>query len=689
MQSSSARTGLLIVFCLLASSLISTASAQIVNAGTTAEPAPILPDDEFEERLPSLDADASTAGPARATAEDPPAFAEPLPPVDDELSAPLTPLPVFDVTPAPAGTQQAASDQPPAVSYRLLVEGFEGTGLGDRFRDLSALEDGDGSAETAAMIEARAQADEELALRLLHSRGYFDASVTSAMERPSGPRNEPMRAVITVTPGKQYALGDIAIRSPPVQPPGLIRDALPLETGNPIIAERVLAAEANISLILPQQGYPFVELGDRDIALDPAILTGDYTLPVEPGPRGSFGDIVTEGDLAFGADHVATIARFDEGELYDSRKVDDLRKALVATNLFSSIGVQPVQTGRKAPDGTEYVDLRVLQEAGPTRTLAADAGYGTGQGFRVGGSWTHRNLFPPEGALILGAVAGTQEQGLSATFRRSNAGRRDRTVQAGLELLHEDYKSYSAYTAALRGSISRSSTPIFQKRWTWSYGFELLASDQTTVNETTGDTKRLTYLIGALPGELGYDTSDDLLDPRNGLRARLRLSPEASLQGGVTPYVRGTLDLSGYYGVSDDLVIAARTRLGSIIGSDRADIAPSRRLYAGGGGSVRGFGYHELGPRDIDNDPLGGRSVNEFALEARYRFGNFGIVPFVDAGQVYRSSYPQFSDIRFGVGIGGRYYTNFGPVRVDVAVPINRRPGESRYTLYIGIGQAF
>src|SRR3546814_21094416 len=86
----------------------------------------------------------------------------------------------------------------------------------------------------------------------------------------------------------------------------------------------------------------------------------------------------------------------------------------------------------------------------------------------------------------------------------------------------------------------------------------------------------------------------------------------------------------------------------------------------------------------MDNGPLGGRSVNEFALEARYRFGNFGIVPFFDAGQVYRSSYPQFSDIRFGVGIGGRSYTNFGPVRVDVAVPINRRPGESRYTLYLG-----
>src|SRR3546814_9073813 len=128
-----------------------------------------------------------------------------------------------------------------------------------------------------------------------------------------------------------------------------------------------------------------------------------------------------------------------------------------------------------------YVDLRVLQEAGPTRTLAADAGYGTGQGFRVGGSWTHRNLFPPEGALILGAVAGTQEQGLSATFRRSNAGRRDRTVQAGLELLHEDSKSYTSSNAAPRGPNSSQSTPIVHKRWNWSQWFDLIATDLNTV----------------------------------------------------------------------------------------------------------------------------------------------------------------------------------------------------------------
>jgi translocation and assembly module TamA len=104
---------------------------------------------------------------------------------------------------------------------------------------------------------------------------------------------------------------------------------------------------------------------------------------------------------------------------------------------------------------------------------------------------------------------------------------------------------------------------------------------------------------------------------------------------------------------------------------------------------VRGFGYQELGPRTPDDKPVGGRSFNEFAVEARYRFGNFGIVPFLDAGQVYEESTPQLSRLRFGAGIGGRFYTNFGPMRLDVATPIARKPGESKIALYISIGQAF
>jgi translocation and assembly module TamA len=164
------------------------------------------------------------------------------------------------------------------------------------------------------------------------------------------------------------------------------------------------------------------------------------------------------------------------------------------------------------------------------------------------------------------------------------------------------------------------------------------------------------------------------------------------------------LEGTAYYPVGDKIVIAGRARAGSILGIDRDELAPSRRYYGGGGGSVRGYGFQRLGPFEpvwslvpdeegeidiADLRPIGGRSLNEFALEARYRFGDFGIVPFIDAGNSYSSSTPRLSDLRFGAGIGARYYTNFGPLRIDVATPLNPREGDSRIALYISIGQAF
>ena len=661
---------------------------------------PILPDSEFETRLPkagdidaagepgtplpSIDSWINQQMPQASVPQDLPPAIEPE--EERELAQPLPPLNSVTVP------VQVATDSPdektPEVRYAVDIEGFGKTGLEDQFRDASALVDGDGKAETAAMVQARAHEDEALAVRLLYSEGYYDATALASLDQTG---EGGLKAVVSVTPGKRYKIGEIVINAAATVPPGLARDSLPLQTGDYIVAATVESAEANVGVKLPENGYPFAKVGERDILLDPATVTGAYTLPVDVGPRGSFRGITTSGrKQAFGADHMKVISRFKPGELYDSRKVDDLRRALVATGLFSSIAVDPVRTNEPGPDGTEYVDLHVDQEAGPPRTLAGEVGYGTGQGFRAEATWTHRNLFPPEGALIGSIVAGTQEQGVSGTFRRSNAGKRDRTFQAGALLNHQNYDAFEAYTAGLNISWARQSTPIFQKRWTYSYGAEiLLSNEQTTVDPATAEKRRLTYFIGSLPTQIGYDRSNDLLNPTKGFRANLRVSPEASLQGNVSPYVRATFDLTGYYPVSDALVIAARTRIGTISGAARDQIAPSRRIYAGGGGSVRGFGYQELGPKDANDDPVGGRSVNEFAVEGRYRFGDYGVVAFVDAGQVYESSMPGFSDIRYGVGLGGRFYTNFGPFRADIAMPINRQPGESKFTLYIGIGQAF
>jgi translocation and assembly module TamA len=130
-------------------------------------------------------------------------------------------------------------------------------------------------------------------------------------------------------------------------------------------------------------------------------------------------------------------------------------------------------------------------------------------------------------------------------------------------------------------------------------------------------------------------------------------------------------------------------RLGALFGIDPQQLAPSRRFYEGGGGTIRGFGYQQVGPKAPDGSPLGGASSADMSLEARYRFGNFGVVTFVDGGQVYETATPRLSDFRYGVGVGARYYTNFGPIRFDIATPVSRRPGESVIGVYISIGQAF
>ena len=192
---------------------------------------------------------------------------------------------------------------------------------------------------------------------------------------------------------------------------------------------------------------------------------------------------------------------------------------------------------------------------------------------------------------------------------------------------------------------------------------------------------------------LRYDGSNDLLDPTTGFRLGGRISPEISAHGGEFTYGRVQIDASAYRPVSDSVVVAGRIRVGTIVGAKASEIAPSRRFYSGGGGSVRGYGYQQLGPRDDFGDPIGGRGLAEFSLEARVRLeafgGNFGIVPFLDGGSLTTDVTPDVGNWQFGAGIGVRYYSSFGPIRLDVGTPLNRRSGDARVAVVVSLGQAF
>ncbi|HOQ89458.1 MAG TPA: BamA/TamA family outer membrane protein, partial [Candidatus Hydrogenedentes bacterium] len=138
--------------------------------------------------------------------------------------------------------------------------------------------------------------------------------------------------------------------------------------------------------------------------------------------------------------------------------------------------------------------------------------------------------------------------------------------------------------------------------------------------------------------------------------------------------------------------LAARLRAGIMVGEDFETVPADLRFYAGGGGSVRGYEYQTAGPLDRDEDPLGGRSLLETSVELRRRLTDkIGLVTFVDSGTVYRQGWPDFSEpLRVGAGIGVRYATPMGPLRLDLATPINRRDGvDPAIQVYFGFGQAF
>jgi translocation and assembly module TamA len=469
----------------------------------------------------------------------------------------------------------------------------------------------------------------------------------------------------------------------------LIREILALKKGGPLDADDIEAAQARLRTRLPELGYPFALVDQPDIVIDRATRTGTYRLAIAPGSQAVVRQVRIEGARRFGDEQIARIARIAPGDQYDARDVEDLRRALVATGLFGGVNVRAVPADRRA-DGMQQVDIVATTEAAPLRTLAGQAGYSTGEGIRVEASWQHRNLVQPQGAVTVRGVAGTREQRLAGELRFNNFRDRDRSLSLLAEASNENQDAYEAESLTLAARLERETNLIWQKTWFWSVGSELVATSERDTDLASGITRDRTFAIAAFPASLSYDGTESLLDPTDGFRLSGRLSPELSLQNGAFAYLRAQVDGSVYQPITETIVAAARGRLGSIFGAERDRIAPSRRFYAGGGGSVRGFGYQDIGPRDQFGDPIGGRSLAEMAAELRFRvFGEFGLVAFVDAGQLYTSSMPRFSDFRFGAGFGVRYYSSFGPIRVDVATPLEPRPGDNDVGVYVSIGQAF
>lgn len=601
------------------------------------------------------------------------------------------------ITPLPTGVEMRLSDELVlAVPADLALFPVRDQFIA-RFKALSSVEvlEDDGS---QARLAAQARADEDLLRQLLRTYGYFDAQVVRSIEEAGEQGDDAALPVarFDLIPGLRYTVGavDLGAIAQESADQAFMRESYGVFPGDPVSLDAIISERFDLDVALGENGYPFAAIAEPQLTVDHARVQGNLSMPVEPGGRYAFGTVTSNLESLLPGRHLADIARFAPGDLYRRSDADDLRRAILATGLVGSVTLTPVAVS--PPDGAVAgtVDLAASLTAAPLRTLAGSVGYGSDEGLRLAGSWEHRNLFAPEGSLRIRGIAGTQEQLAGVTFRKNNFHGRDRILTLDAFGSTVDTDAYLADTLSLTGTYERVSTLLFQKPLSYGAGLELVVTDERERKPDGFMASRETYLIAAVPAWAQFDSSDDLLDPKQGFRLRGAISPEVSrLDSATSTYLTMQFDLSAYHSVSDRVVLAARGRAGAIVGTGIANIAPSRRFYAGGGGSVRGYGYQAIGPQDDLGEPNGGRSLLEFSAEARVRTGllddTLSLVPFVDAGVVNTGSLPDLRDIRVGAGLGLRYQTGFGPIRVDVGVPLNRRPGDAPVGVYVALGQAF
>ena len=568
----------------------------------------------------------------------------------------------------------------------------------DRFEALSTIEElGDGD-ENVAQLAARAKKDQELLDTLLRVYGYYDGEIIRTIgTREAGDETAAQRPRVRfdVIPGPRYAYGVIDLGDLDTAVDAIIlRESFGIQAGDYLQSDTILTERFDLDRALGETGYAFAEIDEPELLIDHERVEGDLTMPVRPNGKYVFGDVVSNDEEFLSSRHLATIARFDPGDVYKRSLEFDLRRAITATGLVSTVGVEAREVVPPSGDEPGVVAMDVTMERAKLRTISGAIGYGSEEGIRVQASWEHRNFFPSEGALRLRGILGTREQLVGVTFRKNNFGGRDKVLTADAYASSVDTIAYDADTVALTGTYERTSTLLFQKPLAWGVGAEILATDER--NRVIGGVPRprQTYFIASVFGRATIDTSDSLLDPTRGFRLTGFLGPETSRTGGQQYYyLRNQVDASYYQSIGEKTVIAGRLRFASIQGSELTGIAPSRRLYAGGGGSVRGYGYQAIGPKNDFLEPTGGRSLVEASLEARIGTGLFdgalSIVPFVDAGSVSIDTIPDFRFIKFGAGLGVRYATGFGPIRLDVGIPLNPDPDDSAVGVYISLGQAF
>jgi translocation and assembly module TamA len=541
----------------------------------------------------------------------------------------------------------------------------------------------------------RARGDTDRIRDAARSLGYYGATVdiridgkalddpdlTGALEGGDAAREVPV--AVAITPGQPYRLRRIQTNGLP--PGSAVRSNLAV--GAQAKAADILAAETALLNALRADGYAFAR-ATREVVVDHDAKAADVTTTIEPGRRIDFGEVRFEGLDRVQEDFLRNRLRFAPGEQYSSTVLEDSRADLAGLGIFS---VVRTRLGAEQPDADGRVPVVINVTERPRRTISFGAAYATDEGISLRASWMHRNLFGRAESLQITAelsrLAHNSPQDttghLDFVFRKPDIfAERDLALRLELSLIRERLDAYDRDAVVLGPVLERK----FNPRLSGALGL------QAEVAHLDGaDTPHNVTLLG-VPGTLTWSSVDNTLDPTRGFRATAALTPTQSFRDQPATYLLARVTGSTYInlGAPGRSVLATRLSLGSLMGADLGEVPISRRFFGGGGGSVRGYAFQSIGPRNASDQATGGLSILEASVEMRQRIGeSWGAAAFVDAGSVSPHSFGFVEQMRVAVGVGARYYTAIGPIRLDVAVPLIRDSHSGKWQLYIGIGQAF
>lgn len=556
------------------------------------------------------------------------------------------------------------------------------TGLGDgpAFDRVRAAV---GRAETAPTTRAAARRRANAALTrvrdALRAEGYFAASVELDV-----PTRAPYTPTLTADPGPLFTFGAVSIDAPADTAPA-VRDAAEravtdVTPGGAARTADILAAERAMVAAARAAGAPDTRAGARDVLVDHTRGVVDVAFTLTDARSAVFGPLVSDGPARVSPGWLATASPIEPGAPASPSALAAFTDRLQSTGAFSAINVSldpPSTDAAPAPR-----PVRVALDDAPRHTVALGAAFSTSEGAGVEAQWTRRNLTGRADALSVSAELGALTRGLEADYVAPFARHPDRTARADARLSDETTDAFDRQAARVSATAEQRLT-------------DRLAASLGGAVETarTEDPDGVTVDYLAVSGAAGavYTDVDDALDPRRGVRAAVAAEPTATLGDEPVGYVALDGAIAAYRPIADERVVAAlRVRVASLVGADAGAVPPDRRYYAGGGGSVRGYEFQTVSPRDGDGDLFGGASLVETSAEIRWTVrGRFGAVVFVDAGAASTSATPTVDGLRAGAGVGVRYDAGFGPLRADVAVPLDPQDGEPAFQVYLGIGQSF